>query len=132
MGADELNTCSAHGPTRIRTAPDAKEQSNIPLTRSILYLYEAHWEVEVGVSLDVLARSPASRLEAVSNSGPDPDESLRGSLHRALGGVTRRLPEGPWDPTKIPRIQNLLSSSVPNSGWWCRVVPGRGLNGPNP
>jgi hypothetical protein len=37
---------------------------------------------------------------------------LRGSLHRALGGVTRRLPEGPWDPTKIPRIQILMSRDV--------------------
>ena len=23
--------------------------------------------------------------------------------------MTRRLPEGPWDPTKIPRIQILMS-----------------------
>ena len=23
--------------------------------------------------------------------------------------MTRGLPEGPWDPTKIPRIQNLMS-----------------------
>ena len=26
--------------------------------------------------------------------------------------MTRRLPEGPWDPTKIPRIQILMSKGV--------------------
>ena len=26
--------------------------------------------------------------------------------------MTRRLPEGPWDPTKIPRIQILMSQDV--------------------
>jgi hypothetical protein len=26
--------------------------------------------------------------------------------------MTRRLPEGPWDPTKIPRIQILMSQVV--------------------
>ena len=26
--------------------------------------------------------------------------------------MTRRLPEGPWDPTKIPRIQILMSRVV--------------------
>ena len=28
---------------------------------------------------------------------------------RASEKMTRRLPEGPWDPTKIPRIQILMS-----------------------
>jgi len=53
---------------------------------------------------------PTGRLEQLS---PESDPEDRGPIrirHPAgLLEVTRRLPEGPWDPTKIPRIQILMS-----------------------
>ena len=38
--------------------------------------------------------------------------SGRGGPPAELSRTTRRLPEGPWDPTKIPRIQILMSQDV--------------------
>jgi hypothetical protein len=37
---------------------------------------------------------------------------MRIRRHVGLKRMTRRLPEGPWDPTKIPRIQILMSRVV--------------------
>jgi hypothetical protein len=79
MSADELNTCSAHGPTRIRTTSDAEEQSNIPLTRSILYLFEPTGESRWASCWTCLPTLSASGLEAGSNSGPDPAEVSGGA-----------------------------------------------------
>jgi len=33
-------------------------------------------------------------------------------VFRGLQKMTRRLPEGRWDPTKIPRIQILMSQDI--------------------
>ena len=52
-----------------------------------------------------------------------PSRSIKVATRRVTAGcgsdvpwasrkMTRRLPEGPWDPTKIPRIQILMSPDV--------------------
>ena len=45
--------------------------------------------------------------------------SVSAQILGGLKGMTRDLPEGPWDPTKIPRIQNSLSqvASLLSVGW---------------
>jgi hypothetical protein len=42
--------------------------------------------------------------------------------------MTRRLPEGRWNPTKIPRIQFHVRDPFPAQRGWCRISPARRLN----
>jgi hypothetical protein len=56
---------------------------------------------------DAGSRCPTSPLSKMLDSRHIGDPGLGGEK------MTRRLPEGPWDPTKIPRIQFCVTSRLP-------------------
>jgi len=49
--------------------------------------------------------------------------SVSAQILGGLKGMTRDLPEGPWDPTKIPRIQNSLSEVASLLSVGCVAFP---------
>ena len=67
-----------------------------------------YWLTSRGSTGTEVPTLPESRLSrAAPRSLSEPNARLRGSKE-----VTRGLHEGPWDPTKIPRIQILMSQDI--------------------